>query len=499
MPPKGQKKDPNAAKNRAATRIQQVIRKFLARVRMRKVSYATWMRVYDPAFRLYFFYNRVNGKSQWTLPMFMQWFTKADDAAGNLIGRAARTFVGKMRARKMAHESYTRFFDANVNKFYWINKATNLTFWKASRWLLRQEIPMPAEDLMLYNQYIKITELTRQLKEKDHEIKQIRQARYEELEPAVLESRVKDAKLLVRSKNMDEWSIDELAAWFTEMKMDTIVPFVYKNRVDGNLFINLSEDDWEDMGIKNRFHVRKLQIIMRAFYTRFERKKDKGGDKDDELMSEYAPSELSDIVNAQDEEGDFDDEEEEDFDQDNYVQEVVRVGLSEEQMQERVLDEINIQIQNVVPGDGVSFPVTGDIVRLKYTCYLLPSMTLVTSTKNGMGKVSVEFVLGIGQVIKGFDRAVTRMSIGERSKVSMTPDYAYGKDGLFPYIPADSEVMFEMTLLAYKPRPFWYKPLLQEPGLSEKPYLPEKGALIKVGGVGIPADDASVASFVSKK
>lgn len=359
---------------------------------------------------------------------------------------------------------------------------------------------MPYEDQMLYNQYMKISALEKQLKEKDGEIKRIRQQRYEELEPDVLASRVKDAKLLVRSKNMDEWSIDELAAWFTEMKMDVIVPFVYKNRVDGNLFINLAEEDWEDMGIKNRFHVRKLLIIMRAFYTRYARKKDKDGGGDDDLMSEYAPSELSDIVNAQDEDGDFDDEdEEEDYGAGDYVQEVVKVGLSEEQLQERALDEINIQIEVVVPGDGVSFPVTGDIVRIKFTCYLLPSNKLVTSTKNGMGKTSVEFVLGIGQVIKGFDRALTRMSIGERSRVSMTADYAYGKEGLFPHIPPDSEVLFEMTLLEYRPRPFWYKPLLQEPGLSEKPYFPQGGAIIKVGGVPLPSDEISVSSFVQKK
>ena len=235
---------------------------------------------------------------------------------------------------------------------------------------------------------------------------------------------------------MDEWSIDELAAWFTEMKMDTIVTFVYKNRVDGNLFINLTEEDWPDMGITNRFHTRKLQLIMRAFLTRYQRKKDKEEGGDVELMSEYAPSELSDIVKAQDEEGDLDDDDDDDYQDDgDYVAEVVKVGLTEEQLQQRQLDEINIQVDTVVPGDGLSFPVTGDIVRVKYACYLLPSMKLVTSTKNAMGKNSVEFVIGVGQVLKGFDRAITRMSIGERAKISMTPDYAYGKVRTIYYTP----------------------------------------------------------------
>jgi len=35
--------------------------------------------------------------------------------------------------------------------------------------------------------------------------------------------------------------------------MDEYIPFIYTNRVDGNLFINLSDEDWVDMGIKNRY------------------------------------------------------------------------------------------------------------------------------------------------------------------------------------------------------------------------------------------------------
>ena len=53
-----------------------------------------------------------------------------------------------------------------------------------------------------------------------------------------------DAKLLVRSKHLDEWAVDEVAAMFTELKMPQYVEFIQKNKVDGNLFIHLSDDDW---------------------------------------------------------------------------------------------------------------------------------------------------------------------------------------------------------------------------------------------------------------
>jgi hypothetical protein len=73
--------------------------------------------------------------------------------------------------------------------------------------------------------------------------------------------------------------------------------------VDGLLFINLAEGEWADMGITNRFHIRKLQLILTQYKARYERKKDKirRGDLDleedeDEIGTEYSPSELSDII-----------------------------------------------------------------------------------------------------------------------------------------------------------------------------------------------------------
>jgi hypothetical protein len=46
------------------------------------------------------------------------------------------------------------------------------------------------------------------------------------------------------------------------------------------------------------------------------------------------------------------------------------------------------------------------------------------STKNVLSRPWVEFVLGIDQVIKGFDRAIPLMSVGERSTIIISPEYA---------------------------------------------------------------------------
>jgi len=86
---------------------------------------------------------------------------------------------------------------------------------------------------------------------------------------------------------------------------------------------------------------------------------------------------------------------------------------------------------------------------------------------------AIEFVIGIKQVIRGFDVALPQMSLGARAKIRISPEYAYGKEGLFPIIPPDAELVFDLTLLGFRPRAEWIKPLIQEPGLSEKPYHSE--------------------------
>jgi FK506-binding protein 1 len=89
----------------------------------------------------------------------------------------------------------------------------------------------------------------------------------------------------------------------------------------------------------------------------------------------------------------------------------------------------------------------GDVVRVRYVCSLVEGNKVLFSTKGQMKRRFVEFALGFNQVIKGFDRALPKMSIGERSKLTFTPEYAYGKVGLFPIVPPDAEISFDLTLL----------------------------------------------------
>ena len=154
-------------KDGAATRIQCMARKRIANNKVKKRARQTWQRVFDPAFKMYFWYNKINGQSIWTLPRYVDRFSDKDQASAALINRIIRSFMGRMRARHVAHSKYTRFFDFNLNRFYWMENKTEKTSWKASLWLVRQEIEMPPEDQQLHKAKQQIRELEEKLNQKE--------------------------------------------------------------------------------------------------------------------------------------------------------------------------------------------------------------------------------------------------------------------------------------------------------------------------------------------
>ena len=92
-------------------------------------------------------------------------------------------------------------------------------------------------------------------------------------------------------------------------------------------------------------------------------------------------------------------------------------------------------------GDGPR-PQTGNTVTVHYTGRLTNGQIFDSS----VGRAPFAFQVGTGQVIKGWDQMVGEMRKGEKRKVLLPPETAYGSRGAGP-IPPNSWLVFEIEVL----------------------------------------------------
>lgn len=59
------------------------------------------------------------------------------------------------------------------------------------------------------------------------------------------------------------------------------------------------------------------------------------------------------------------------------------------------------------------------------------------------------FKLGDGQVIKGWDKGLTNMCVGEKRKLTIPPELGYGDRGAGQTIPAGIKKLFSKFLLKF--------------------------------------------------
>src|SRR5687767_3286802 len=103
----------------------------------------------------------------------------------------------------------------------------------------------------------------------------------------------------------------------------------------------------------------------------------------------------------------------------------------------------DLKIEDIVAGDGLEAKA-GMKVVVHYTGWLTNGTKFDSSKDRG---TPFSFLLGKGQVIKGWDQGVQGMKVGGKRKLTIPPEMGYGSRGAGGVIPPNATLVFEVELL----------------------------------------------------
>jgi peptidylprolyl isomerase len=90
----------------------------------------------------------------------------------------------------------------------------------------------------------------------------------------------------------------------------------------------------------------------------------------------------------------------------------------------------------------------GDTVSVHYTGTLTDGTKFDSSRDRGE---PIEFPLGKGRVIKGWDEGIAKMHVGDQAILIIPPSIGYGSRGAGGVIPPDATLIFIVELVGTKP------------------------------------------------
>jgi FKBP-type peptidyl-prolyl cis-trans isomerase len=89
----------------------------------------------------------------------------------------------------------------------------------------------------------------------------------------------------------------------------------------------------------------------------------------------------------------------------------------------------------------------GKTVSVHYTGKLTNGKVFDSSITRGQ---PIEFKLGTGRVIKGWDEGIALMKVGGKATLTIPPELGYGERGAGGAIPPNATLIFDVELVSMK-------------------------------------------------
>ncbi len=105
-----------------------------------------------------------------------------------------------------------------------------------------------------------------------------------------------------------------------------------------------------------------------------------------------------------------------------------------------------LQIEELATGTGDE-AVARSRVSVHYHGWLSTKTKDEPFDSSVMRGTPFEFMLGVGQVIAGWDQGVAGMKVGGKRLLTIPPHMGYGARGYPPVIPGNATLVFEVELL----------------------------------------------------
>ncbi len=110
--------------------------------------------------------------------------------------------------------------------------------------------------------------------------------------------------------------------------------------------------------------------------------------------------------------------------------------------------KMKLEIKTTQEGTGDRVVKSGDKISVQYTGKLTDGTVFDATSLHG--GAPFDFIIGQGQVIKGWDQGLLGMKVGEKRTITIPSDLGYGATGAGSSIPPNATIIFDVELVSIK-------------------------------------------------